>query len=377
LHFFRTCKTYIDKISGENYNPLRLYGQVKPVRIFSLQHFERGKLPLLELAMDSTSGRPKRIESAIGICLLAILFLVAITVLIKQSDYDMGRFGIEKAVDEPIKAKLPSLVPAGFEMLSEEVYLADNLFEKINGKAPLYIESGFEKLFTQRLLNKENQDLWMELFIFDMADLKNAFSVYSVQRRPNVEFLPDMQFGYRTGDAPYFVHGKYYIEFIASSKSDELFKAMMEVAHNIQTNLPVDKDSVIPELTLFPQDNLVAGSPKLYLASAFGFEGFTDIFTAQYKLGDEIITAFFSKRPDSKDSQLAAKSYYDFLLENGGELKTAINKILEGKVVDFYDTTEIVSSAGPFVFGIHESESQQSAEKIAMTLLDKLGKSNK
>ncbi|NIP51690.1 MAG: hypothetical protein GWN55_14455 [Phycisphaerae bacterium] len=327
--------------------------------------------------MDSTSGRATKLESAIGICLLAILFLIAVTILIKQSDYDMGRFGIEKAVDESITATLRSLAPAGFEMLSEEVYHADNLFEKINGKAPLYIESGFEKLFTQRLINKENKDLWMELFIFDMASLKNAFSVYSVQRRPNVQFLPDMQFGYRTADSPYFVHGKYYVEFIASSKSDELYKAIMEVAHNIQTNLPADKDEEIPELTLFPQDNLVTGSPKLYLASAFGFEGFTDIFTAQYKLGEEIITAFFSKRPDSKEAQLVAKSYYDFLLENGGELKTAINKTLEGKVFDFYDTTEIVSAAGPFVYGIHEAESQKSAEKIAITLLNKLGKGNK
>jgi hypothetical protein len=327
--------------------------------------------------MDSTSGRARKYESAIGICLLAILFLIAITILIKQSDYDMGRFSIEKTVGEPITAKLRSLAPAGFEILSEEVYLADNLFEKINGKAPLYIESGFEKLFTQRLINKERESLWMELFIFDMAALKNAFSIYSVQRRPNVEFLPDMQFGYRTTDSPYFVHGKYYIEFIASSKSDELFTAMIEVAHNIQTNLPIEKITEISELTLFPQANLIAGSPKLYLASAFGFEGFTDIFTAQYKLGDETITAFFSKRPDSKDAQLLAKSYYDFLLENGGEVKPATNQTLEGKVVDFYDTTEIVSATGQFVYGIHEAESQKSAEKIAITLINKLGKGNK
>ena len=322
--------------------------------------------------MDSIKGKPKKLESVASISLLAILIIITITILITQSNYDMSRFGIETAVSEPITAKLRSLAPAGYETLSEEVYLADNLFEKINGKAPLYIEAGFEKLFTQRLINKDRESLWMELFVFDMAALKNAFSVYSVQRRPGVEFLPDMQFGYRTTDSLYFVHGKYYIEFIASSKSDELLKAMMEVTHNIQTNLPVDKVIEIPELTLFPQANLVAGSPKLYLASAFGFEGFTDIFTAQYKLGDETITSFFSKRSDSRDAQLVAKSYYNFLLENGGELKPAINKTLEGKVIDFYDTTEIVSAAGLFVAGIHEAENQQYAENLAIILINKL-----
>jgi len=322
--------------------------------------------------MDSIKGKQKKLESVVSISLLSILFLIAIVVFIRQSDYDMSRFGIETAVSEPITAKLRSLAPAGFETLSEEVYHADNLFEKINGKAPLYIESGFEKLFTQRLINKDNENLWMELFVFDMAALKNAFSVYSVQRRPGVEFLPDMQFGYRTTDSLYFVHGKYYVEFIASSKSDELFNAMMEVAHNIQTNLSVDKVTEIPELTLFPQDDFVTGSPKLYLASAFGFEGFTDIFTAQYKLGDETITAFLSRRPDPQDARLVAKSYHKFLIENGGVAKPAITKALEGKVIDFYDTTEIVSATGPFVVGIHEAENQQYAEKLATILINKL-----
>ncbi|MHC4545711.1 MAG: DUF6599 family protein [Planctomycetota bacterium] len=312
--------------------------------------------------MDSIKSKPKKLESIVSFFLLSVLFLIAVGIFIKQM---------------PKKKKdLSLLLPYGFIKLSEETYLADNLYEKINGKAPLYIESGFVKLSTARFVNKNDENLWMELFIFDMANIKNAFSVYSVQKRPGVEILADMQFGYRTTDAPYLVHGKYYVEFIASSKSDELFKAMMEVAHNIQTNLPVDKVTEIPELTFFPQANLVVGSHKLYLASAFGFEGFTDIFTAQYKLGDETITAFFSKRSDSRDAQLVAKSYYSFLIENGGEIKPATNKSLEDKVVDFYDTTEIISAAGPFVFGIHEAESQQSAEKIAITLINKLSKGN-
>ena len=323
--------------------------------------------------MGLVRRRAKHLESAISICLVSVLVLIALAVFIRQSDYDMGRFGIETAVGEPITAKLRSLAPAGFETLSEiEVYHAENLFEKINGKAPLYIESGFEKLFTQRYVSKNNESLWMELFVFDMAAVRNAFSVYSVQRRADVEILPDMQFGYRTSDAPYFVHGKYYVEFIASSKSDELFKAMIATAQKIRTNLPVDVDTEIPELSLFPQEDLVAGSPKLYLTSAFGFERLTDTFTAQYNVGDETVTAFLSRRPDPQDAQRLAESYHKFLIDNGGEVKPAITKTLEGKVVDFYDTTEIVSAIGPFVAGIHEAENQHAAEKMAMGLSNKL-----
>jgi len=332
--------------------------------------------------MDSVQRRAKKLESVVSIFLLSILVLIAIAVLVKQSGYDMGRFGLttETTSLKTEQVHLSSLAPAGFETLSEEVYIADNLYEKINGKAPLYIESGFEKLFTSRFINKEDENLWMELFVFDMAALKNAFSIYSVQRRADVEILPDMQFGYRTSDAPYFVHGKYYVEFIGSSESDKLFSAMMETARKIQTNLPPDADAKIPELNFFPQENLVAGSPKLYLESAFGFEGFTNIFTAQYKSGDETITAFFSRKATAAKATTAFESYHKFLIENGAEVKAATNETLNtfgAKVFDFYGTTEIVYAAGPFVAGIHEAENQQSAEKLATILLNKLNEAKK
>jgi hypothetical protein len=322
--------------------------------------------------MDSIKDKPKKLESVVSFSLLAVLFLIAISLLIKQSDYDMTRFGIGTTISASGKEQisLSSLIPTGFEKLSEETYLADNLYEKINGKAPLYIESGFVKLSTARFVNKNDESLWMELFIFDMANIKNAFSVYSVQKRPGVEILPDMQFGYKTTDAPYFVHGNYYVEFIASSKSDELFKAMIETAQNIQAYLPIDVDTEIPDLSFFPQENLVAGSYKLYLESAFGFEGFSDIFTAQYKFGDETITAFFSRKDSAAEATKSFESYHKFLIENGGEDAPSNNPKV--KFVDFYGTLEIVTVAGPFVFGIHEAENPQLASKVEKMILNKL-----
>lgn len=322
--------------------------------------------------MDSIKGKSKKLESVVGFSLLMIIILIAITISIKQSNYDMTRYGVGATVSVPGKEKIsPStLAPAGFDTLSEETYLDDNLYEKINGKAPLYIESGFVKLSTARFVSKNDESLWMELFIFDMANTKNAFSVYSVQRRPGVEILPDMQFGYRTTDAPYFVHGKYYIEFIASSKSDELFKAIMETAQKIQTHLPIDVETEIPELSFFPQENLVAGSYKLYLESAFGFAGFTDIFTAQYKFGDETITAFFSKKDSAAEATKSFESYHKFLIENGGKDTSSNNPKV--KFVDFYGTLEIVTVAGQFVFGIHEAENPQLASKVEKMFLNKL-----
>jgi hypothetical protein len=333
--------------------------------------------------MGPAQGRASRLEAAISFCLLAVLLLIAIGVFVKQSDSDIARFGINVAtaelpLEDPGKSKndqtaLSSLAPTGFETLSKTgVYNAENLYEKINGKAPLYTDSGFEKLSTQRFVSAADESLWAELYLYDMGTIKNAFSVYSVQRRAEAEPFGPMQFAYRTTNALYFVHGEYYVELVGSAESDELFRAMAEVTRKIRANLTIEPDAGIDELSLFPEEDFVAGSVKLYLVNAFGSEGLTDIFTARYKLGDETIAAFLSRRSNAQDAQAVAKSYYEFLINNGATPAKTARKILEGKIMDFYGTTEIVFSTGPFVAGIHEAENQQAAEQLAERLFHKL-----
>ena len=338
--------------------------------------------------MSLVAGRAKHLESAIGILLLAILFLIGLSVFIKQSDFDMGRFGIDAASSALTKQKsktvaeeqlfFDALVPTGFQKLSEaETYVPETLYEKIDGKAPLYIESGFVKLFTQRFASQNDDTLWFEVFTFDMATPKNAFSVYSVQKRPDALPLSLMQFAYSTENAQYFASDRFYVELIGSSESAVIFKAMSEVADKLTERLSESKVTEIHELILFPPDNLVAGSAKLYLSDAFGFDGFSDTFVCQYKIGEDPVTAFLSKCQSTQDARTVAESYYNFLIDNGGRDKPASDKNLQAikcKVLDFYNTTEIVFAIGPYVAGIHEAKNQQSAEKVAAELFDKLSK---
>ncbi|MCJ7777488.1 MAG: hypothetical protein MUP16_04150, partial [Sedimentisphaerales bacterium] len=301
--------------------------------------------------MVSTPRRAKRLESVISFCLLAVLVLIAIGVFLKQSDFDMSRFGVsrygngslrrdeytaasalssQKSQTNSPEITLDALTPTGFETLSEsETYTEENLYEKINGKAPLYIESGFRKLFTRRFVSKKDKDLWMELLLFDMGTAKNAFAVYSVQKRPDAETLQTMRFAYKTTNASYFAFDRYYVELVGSAQSQELLEAMLAVAGKIPSRLSVANDTEIVELRLFPQENVVPDSYKLHLTGAFGFEGLTDTFTARYMFGDNSLTAFFSRRRDTQDAHVVADSFYKFLIKNGGADKPPLNKNIE------------------------------------------------
>ncbi len=334
--------------------------------------------------MDSVPGRAKHLETIISSLLLAILFLIGVGIFIKQFDMDLGRFGMDASTTGLQSARLEnnrkemalsSFLPPGFETLSDiEVYDSESLYEKINGKAPLYTESGFEKLFTQRFVSKDDRSLWMELFVYDMGGARNAFSVYSTQRRAGADILSlfHPSFGYRTANALFFCHGRYYVELIGSTESKELFNAMIKTIGEVRTDLTCGDDTAITEFVVFPEDNFVPGSIKLYLTNTFGFEGLTNTFTAQYQIDGETITAFLSKRTDPEDAEAVAENYRKFLVENGGVVKKAASEVFEDRIINFYETTEIVFAAGVFVAGAHEAENQHSAEKLAAMLIKKL-----
>ena len=321
--------------------------------------------------MHLISGRARTLESAVGVLILLILVATAVGVYFVQRDYNMARFGI--ASEQEPQGDFP---PVG----KAETYNYDNLYEKIDGKAPMYQEAGFVKLTAQRFAAKSNSELGFELYIYDMGNAKNAFSVYSRQKRADATDLNDLgasAFGYVAGNAICISLGKNYIEMIGSAESNELVDGMKGIAKNMAVQLKPGEKDKIAELGYFPIEGVVAGSWKLQIDNAFGFDGLTNAYSAQYKSGDKAVSIFFSRCKNADEAKTVAKNYYDFLITNGAKAVTVDGEILKSagaSVVDFYGSFEIVFPAGVFVGGVHEADNKQAAEKAAEVLIDRLKK---
>jgi len=333
--------------------------------------------------MSLLQKQAKNRESVISVCLMLFLLLIGAVVFVRQFDMDMSRFGIEAVTGLPpqksqteqkYQRNFSVFAPFGYVTLTAvEDYNSDNLYEKINGKAPFYTETGFKQLITQRFVSTEDQTLWMELYFYDMGNIRNAFSVFSRQRRPEstvVSSLGNPEFAYKTANGLYFVHGHYYIEVSGSAVAGKLLEAIMQLGRNIFDKIEVAGNKKIKEFDLFAE-GAIAGSFKLYLINAFGFEKLTHTLSARYEIDGEVLTAFVSQRADSENAKTIAEGYIKFLIENGATVKKEISV---GKVLDFYGTTEIVLSVGNFIAGVHEAENQQAAEKLIKILVDKLNK---
>ena len=117
-----------------------------------------------------------------------------------------------------------------------ESFDAQNLSDKINGKAELYLSAGFVGLNSQRFKDKKDASLWIEAYLYDMGNGQNAFSVFSAQRREGAAKLDLAQYAYRTSNARFLVHGRFYIEIIASEATERAFNPVKLLAENFIGN---------------------------------------------------------------------------------------------------------------------------------------------
>jgi hypothetical protein len=338
--------------------------------------------------MGQNSGRTRTLESAIGIIYLIHLVIVVAALLVIQSRFNMARFGQATSNDYALAGISQAAVEqekyasgtdsnsntyntsGGFSPVGKaETYDTDNLYEKIDGKAPMYQETGFIKLTTQRFVNDTNSEIGFEQYLYDMGNTRNAFSVYSRQKRTDVIDLPDFDtigFAYKTTNSIYIAHGQYYIEMVGFAESDELLNAMKGIARKLLAQLPVDEKDKITEIGIFPP-GIVPGSVQLQINDAYGFDGLTNTWSAKFKVNDKTVTIFFSKRSNSDEAKKVAKSYYNFLMGNGAKVVNS-----ETSMLDFMGSTEIVFAAGSFVAGVHEADDKQAAQKAADALLKRL-----
>lgn len=321
-------------------------------------------------------------ETCIGIFILALLAAVTGGVYFVQSLFDPELYSVALQKEEggfnrrnllpppdssPVPAYLPeNLIPLG----PEETFNLETLSDKIDGRAELYLSSGFVKLSTRRFAKKANPKSWLELFIYDMGDPTNAFSVYSVQKRKDSRPVDFGVSAYATQDALFFVNGPKYFEII--SASTDIVEEMTALAKNIVEAEPEYAGQQV-EPSLFPPESLDESTISLHMSDVFGFSELDRVYTAAYGTANGQVTAFISKRKDPEEAASLADTYGKFLVENGGTEAGQIPDAPDSKIFKVFDTFEVVFHRGKYFAGTHEADNLESATEVALKIYRKLG----
>lgn len=374
-------------------------------------------------------GRPRqRFETLVSASILVALVAIAAAVLLKQSRYDPAQFALAARLAErtPIAAPSPSagagwaaetrsaepdaggkaegeagasapppapaqcpaphagafpdlgtLAPEGIEpQAAAETFDPENLSEKIDGRAELYLAAGFASLRCQRFGRPGDAGSLFEVFIYDMGAHRRAFAVFAAQRRRGAARLALTEHGCATENALFFVHGPYYVEIISGASGDAARAAPLAYAQELVRAIAVP-DERIGELALFPEDGLEPDSFGLLLSSAFGFDGLEDVFTARYGVEGERVTAFLSVRRSEAEAAEKAARYRDFLIENGGAGEGEPPGAPGVSLVRTLGAYEAIFARGNFLGGVHGARTRGAAERVAADLQRALRRSGR
>jgi len=319
-------------------------------------------------------------ETCIGIFILALLAAITGWVYIAQSLFDPEYYSValqkedgayrKNSLPSPGSVPVPAFVPEDLiPMGPEETFDSETLSDKIDGKADLYLSSGFVKLRTRRFARKADPKSWLELFTYEMGDPTNAFSVYSIQKRKDSRPVELGVFAYATEDAFFFTNGPNYFEIISASK--DLAEEMASLAKNLIEAEPKYTEQQT-EASLFPPESLNESSISLHMSDVFGFSALDRVYTATYGPEAAPVTAFLSKRENAEEAADLAAAYGRFLLENGGQEAGEIPGAPDSKIYKVFDTYEVVLHRGKFFAGTHEADNVESATDVASRIYRRL-----
>ncbi len=316
--------------------------------------------------------KPGRLETRLSLAVVVVLTIIGLGVVRQQSRINPAvlalrpearQQGLSQGSGQPT---LIAIEGTGISPFSPpERFGPDTLYEKINGRADLYLSSGFVTLETQRFVMDGASGSWVEVFVYDMATPENAFSVFSMQRREDAQGDDIAPNAYRTANALFMAHANFYLEFIGTDDSENLQQIMGVLARAFLDAHGGTTAIRAPGAEYFPQEDVEPDSLQLITANAFGYEQLDQVYTCAYNIEGHRLTAFVSRRPDAGAAAALAAAFEQTMRAYGATSVDGSSGVDGAVALQFFDTYEIVFSRGPFLAGIHEADNLAAAATLA------------
>ena len=309
-----------------------------------------------------------------------------------------------------------------------ESFNADNLYEKIDGRAESFIQYGVKGMayaFYHPTGDPSNE---LQLYVFEMADPLKALGKYGSEKPDEFKAVPIGNEGYTTAGSTLFYSGRYYTQ-IVSTQDDPKFTAFaLDLAKRVAarqkpggastspapsteapgaaiaaaTNQPVNSAGVpgasepskgstaatkpntekpspapaeVTPATFFaflPAANR-QGDPKYVAQDVFGYSFLSDVFMADYKEGNDAWQGFLRPYRDAQEAKAVLEKYIVGVKKDGAEVKTLSTPGADEMVLsNNIGLVDVVFRKGNTLAGANGATSAAAAEAFARDLAKSL-----
>jgi hypothetical protein len=207
---------------------------------------------------------------------------------------------------EPLEISLTGTKPMG----DTEFYNADNLYEKIDGRAPAYQSFNVVGLRCRSFSVTAAPGSYVDVYEYRFDTPVDAFGMFSQERDPKGQPLDIVADGYAAEMGCFFRQGAVYVQIIASDTKPETLAKAKSIGDIRAKDLPVDDKGLAGRKKL-PADGMMADSVAYVPENAQGQSALKEVFQAKYKFdGAEI--PFFVMVATADEAAKAWQSFQDF-----------------------------------------------------------------
>jgi hypothetical protein len=259
---------------------------------------------------------------------------------------------------QQLQADLPKI--NGWEITPEiEIFNQDNLYTRINGAAPLFLENNFQEM-TSLVYTKGDDYITIQAYRHATSD--DAFGMYSSERSTEMEHYPEIG-GEAQGDeyGLFFFSGSVYVKMSASNTGEEFSKAMQEIAKGLAAK--IDAKATYPAIfEAFPEDGVVAYSQAYITQNYIGHEFLKPAYTVNYKWKEKEkekeFQAFVIDGKTAEDAKKIIGEYFKFTKQG--------DKIVEGKLLlkDKYNGNIPIVWKDRYIIGVFNEKGEDFPKDI-------------
>ena len=258
--------------------------------------------------------------------------------------FAIGQNIIAQTPDE-LKSKLPQIF--GWNLDTKvETFNPDNLYERINGAAEGFLMYNFREMIVF-VYNKTNggEDEYITIQAYVHATPDDAFGVYAAERPTDTNFNDIGAEGYQEGSMLNFFVDRMYVKIESPSSSDDVVKAIEQIARKFGDN--VNPDAGYPVgLQHLPETNKISHTEQYIPRGFLGHEFLNRAFVATYQVSGKKYQVFIINAGSIADAFETVTKYYSFTKQAG--------KIQEGRLTfkDRYNGNLECQWKGQYLWGI-------------------------
>ena len=219
----------------------------------------------------------------------------------------VGLCAIRAQTPTELRAMLPAV--DGWTISDKvEVFNPDNLFDRINGAADIFLACNFKEMTTLDYL-KKGGDNYITLQMYRHATPADGFAIYAAERTPDMTFMDIGAEGYRSDGLVYFLSGSMYVKLSASDTNAETAAVMEKIGRILAAK--IDPKAALPEmLKAFPIKYKQPRSEVYIVQSFIGHKFLHSAYRASYTKDNKEYQMFVI---DGKDKAGAEKMLRDYL----------------------------------------------------------------